>query len=178
MSDMKDQISGKIEGDLDPFKKILSKIPGFGGYIKRQERRDSDKLLRDTIYKRFRELEDRISSVQRNIESPMDAKYIDDLEAAAIKLRIFADRVRTASRGYSSLFEAVKINEEELNKIYEYDAAMLDLTDEVGRAIDNVEASLGTDGLPAAIRNLQSVSQKCIDAFERRDEVVLAGPQA
>jgi hypothetical protein len=178
MSDLKDQISGKVEGDLDPFKKILNKIPGFGGYVKRQQRRDSDKLLRDTIYKRFRELEDRISSVQRSIEEPKDAKYIDDLEAAAIKLRIFADRVRTASRGYSSLFEAVKINEAELNKIYEYDAALLDLTDEVSRAIDNVEASLGSEGLPAALRNLQSVAQKCIEAFERRDEVVLSAPQA
>jgi hypothetical protein len=174
MSDLKDQIAGKVEGDLDPFKKILSKIPGFGGYVKRQERRDSDKLLRDTIYKRFRELEDRISAVQRSIESPADAMYIDDLEAAAIKLRIFSDRIRTAARGYSSLFEAVKINEEELTKIYEYDAALLDSADEVGRAIDNVEASIGSDGMPAAIRNLQSLSQKCIDAFERRDEVILA----
>jgi hypothetical protein len=174
MSDFRDQIFGKVSGDMDPFKKILSKIPGFGGYVQRQARRDSDKLIRDTIYRRFRELEDRISAVQRSIESPMDAKYIDDLEAAAIKLRTFADRVRTATRGHSSLFEAVKINEEELAKLYEYDAAMLDMADEVGRAIDNVEASIGADGLPAAIRNLQSSAQKTIEVFDRREEVFLA----
>jgi hypothetical protein len=71
------------------------------------------------------------------------------------------------------LFEAVKINEPELLKLYEYDAALLDKTDEVGRAIDNIEASIGTDGLPAAIHNLQTVSKDCINAYERRQEVVV-----
>jgi hypothetical protein len=65
------------------------------------------------------------------------------------------------------------VNEEELLKIYEYDAAMLDLTESVGGAIDNVEASVGTDGLPAAIRNLESKAQECIDTFQRREQVVL-----
>lgn len=174
MSDLMNDIFGKVSGDMDPFKKILSKIPGFGGYVERQARRDSDALIRKTIFQRFRELENRISAVQRSLESPSDAKYLDDLEVAALKLRTFADRVNTASRGYSPLFAAVKINEEELTRLYEYDAAMLELTDEVGRAIDNVEASIGTDGLPAAIRHLQSTAQKTIEVFDRRDEVVLA----
>ena len=174
MSELSDQIFGKVTGDLDPFKKILGKIPGFKGYIDRQARRDSDKLMRDTIYARFRQLEDRVSAVQRSMESPADAKYIDDLEASAIKLRTFADRVRTASRGYSSLFEAVKINEEELAKLYTYDAAMLELGDEVDRAIDNVQASFGTDGMPAALRNLETTAQKAIDVFSARDQVILS----
>ena len=91
----------------------------------------------------------------------------------SIKLRTFADRIRTATRGYSSLFAATKINEEELQRLYEYDAAMLDLVDEVERAIGHVQASVGTDGLPASLRNLESVAQKAIETFNRRDEVVL-----
>lgn len=173
MDEFKDQVFGKVTGDMDPFKKILSKIPGFGGYVERQKRRDSDKLIRDTIFDRFRELEGRVSGLQRDFINQGAIFYVDDLEAAAIKLRTFADRVRTASRGYSGLFDAVDINEEELTKLYEYDAAMLDLTDEVSRAIDNVEASVGTDGLPAAIRNLQTKAQDCIDTFDRREMVIL-----
>ena len=52
---------------------------------------------------------------------------------------------------------------------------MLDLEDEVGNAIDNVEASMGTDGFPASIRNLASKAQDCITAFNRRDEVMSKG---
>ena len=46
---MSDQIYEKVSSDMDPFKKILDKIPGFSGYVERQKRRDSDKLLRETI---------------------------------------------------------------------------------------------------------------------------------
>jgi hypothetical protein len=68
----------------------------------------------------------------------------------------------------------VKINEEELAKLYEYDAALLDRADEVGRAIDNVEAAMGTEGLPAAMRALETAARQAVEAFDRREEVVRA----
>jgi hypothetical protein len=172
MSDIEDQYFDKVNADMDPFKKIVSKIPGFKGYIERQSRRDSDKLLRDTIYQRFRELEGKISALQRDFIRHAELKYVDDLEASAIKLRTFADRVRMAPRGYSSLFEAVKINEAELKNLYEFDATLLDKADEVERAIDNIQSSVGTDGLPASIRNLETVSTDCISMYDQREQVV------
>jgi hypothetical protein len=175
MSDIKDQVYQHVTGSMDIFKKISSKIPGFKGYAERQNRRDSDKLIRDTIYRRFRELEGRITDLQVEFVNQHEIKYTDDLEKAALRLRTFADRVRTAPRGYSSLFEAVKINEKELEKLYEYDATLLDKSEEIGQAIDNVQASVGTDGLPAAIRNLQTLSKECVNAYDRRQEVVALG---
>lgn len=175
MSDLKDSIFGNVTGDLDIFKKIASKIPGFKGYVERQARRDSDKVLRDMVAKQARELEGRVSALQREFISHGEIAYVDDLEAAAIKLRTFGDRVRTAPRGYSSLFEAVKINENELAKLYEYDSTLLTMTEEVGRAIDNVQASVGTDGLPASIRNLENSARLCVEAYDRREDVVTAG---
>jgi hypothetical protein len=175
---MSDQFLGKVTSDLDPFKKILSYIPGFKGYMERQSRRDADKLLRETVADRFEQEWGRISALQREFISSGDIAYVDDLEAAAIKLRTFADRVRRASRGYSGLFDAVKINEEELARLYEYDATMLGLADEVGRAVDNVEASVGSDGLPAALRNLKVVAQQCIDVFDRREQTIISVGQS
>ena len=172
MSDLKDQIFQKVTNSMDIFKKIAAKIPGFKGYVERQNRRDSDKLIRDTIYRRFRELEGRVSDLQVEFISQGEINSIDDLEKAALRLRTFADRVRTPPRGYSSLFEAVKINEPELAKLYEYDAMLLAKADEIGSAIDNIQASVGTDGLPAAIRNLQTLSKECVKAYDRRQEVV------
>ncbi len=173
MDDLRDKIFAKVTGDMDPFKKILKNVPGFQGYLERQTRRDSDKLIREAIFKRFRELESRVSRLQRDFITQGQIADVDDLERGALKLRTFADKVRTASRGYSGLFDAVNINEEEIARLYEYDAAMLELADEVDRAIDNVEASVGTDGLPAAIRHLETTADLCVETFERREEVVL-----
>jgi hypothetical protein len=173
MSDMQDNIFGKVSSDLDPFKTIISKVPGFSGYIERQSRRDADKLLRETIASRIEEQYQRISALQRDFISNGEIAMVDDLEAAALKLRTFADRIKRATRGYSGLFDAVKINETELNQLYQYDASMLELVDEIVRAIDNVDASVGSDGLPASIRHLTTTAQNCIDMYNRREEVFL-----
>lgn len=165
----------KVTGDQDFFKKIASKIPGFDGYIERENRRAADQILRETVADRFEEVYQRISSVQADLVSSGGLVYVDDIEKAALKVRTFIDKVRHASYGYSGFFDAVKINEDELAQMYQYDAAMLELADEVGRAVDNLEASMGTDGMPAAIRNLVSNAQQCLDVFNRRDEVVTQG---
>lgn len=177
MSDYSDPLYGKVSSEMDPFKKILSKIPGFRGYMERQNRRDADKILRDTIADRFEEQWQRVSALQRDLISQGEIALVDDLEAAAIKLRTFADRIRRATRGYSGLFDAVKINESELAQLYSYDAKMLGLVEEVSRAVDNVEVSIGSDGLPAAIRHLTNLARQANETFDRREEVFLAAPQ-
>jgi hypothetical protein len=85
MSDLKDQIYQNITNSMDIFKQIGSKIPGFKGYVERQNRRDSDKLIRDTIYRRFRELEGRVSSLQVDFINKGEIQYTDDLEKAALR---------------------------------------------------------------------------------------------
>jgi hypothetical protein len=132
----------------------------------------SDKLLRETIANEYEAHYQRISGLQRDLISQGGLAYIDDLENAAIKLRQFIDRVRTASYGYAGLFDAIKIKEEELATIYQYDSALLEKGTTVSAAIDNVESSIGTDGLPASIRHLISVSQECIEIFDKRSNAL------
>ena len=133
----------KVTSQQDSLKKLASNIPGFGGYIERQNRRDADKLLRDTVARRFEEQWKRASQLQTDMVSNGMIAYVDDLEKAALQLRTFMDKITTAPRGYAGFFDAVKINEQELQAIYQFDAAFFDLADQVGRALDNVEASMG-----------------------------------
>lgn len=171
MSDLFDRVTD----DRDVFKKLLAKLPGFKGYFERQDRRASDKILREAIANRFEELWQRVSELQRDLISQGQIEFIDDLEGAAIKLRQFIDRVRTAAYGYAGFFDPVKVREDELAQVYQYDLAMLESADVVDRAIGNVEASIGTDGLPAAIRNLRNASAEAVETFNRRSEVLIGG---
>lgn len=168
-------ILNRIREEQDVFTKLLSKVPGFSGYLDREDRRSADRLLRETIAARYEELWRRISSLQRDLISQGGIAYVDDLEGAAIKLRQFVDRVKTASYGYAGFFDAIKIRSEELEQLYQYDLWLMSLVDELGRAIDNVEASIGTDGLPAAIRHLTRLAQESVEAYQKRSEVILSG---
>ena len=163
----------KVSSQVDPFKKLISFIPGFGGYVERQNRRDADKLLRETVARRFEEHWSRASNLQTELVNNGMIKYVDDMEKAVISMRTFIDKISTAARGYSGMFDAVKINEKELEAIYQFDAAFFDLSDQIKSGLDNLEASLGDEAaLPAAIRNLTSLARLAVETFERRSEVV------
>jgi len=169
MSDLFERVSG----DQDIFKKLASYIPGFNGYVERQNRRAADKLLRETVADRFEEQWKRASNIQADMVSQGLIAFVDDVEKAAIQLRTFVDKIRTASYGYSGFFDAVKVNEEELTQLYTFDAAFFDLAEQVGRALDTVEASLGDEaGLPAAVRNVVTLARQATDTFNRRYEAI------
>ncbi len=164
---------GKITEGKDLLGKIRNFLAGFVGYVERENRREADKVLRETIARRYEEQWDRIAEVQRQLVSEGLLEFVDDLEAAAVKLRTFVDRVKWASYGYAGFFDAVRVNAEELEKIYQFDLALLENAGKISAAVDNVAASMGSDGLPAAIRHLTSLSQEAIDTFNRRSEVIL-----
>lgn len=173
MTDIFDQVVSQ----QDIFKKILSKIPGFKGYFERTDRRSADKLLRDLIANRFTEQWNRLSEIQKELLKAGDIDVLDDIESASIKLRTFVDRVKTASYGYAGFFDAIKIEEGQLTKLYQIDLSLLDLTDAVSSSIDNLEASMNTDGFPAAVRNVVQKAQDCIDAFNKRTEFLKMGQE-
>ncbi len=165
---------GKITEGKDLVGKIRNFIAGFVGYVDRENRREADKLLRTTVAMRYDEQWARVAEIQRQLVGEGKLEWVDDLEAAAIKLRTFVDRVKGAAYGYAGFFDTVRINEKELDKLYGYDTALLEGVGKVSGAIDNVSASIGTDGLPAAIRNLVSLAQEAIDTYNRREEAMLA----
>lgn len=163
----------KITDDQDIFKKLASKIPGFNGYIERQNRRAADKLLRETVADKYEDLWKRVSSLQTDLISQGGLEFVDDMEKAAIQLRTFIDKIRTATYGYSGFFDAVKINEEEIAKLYAFDNAFFEQADTISNAIDNVENTLGDEkGLPAAIRNMVTVSKEAVRTYNHRYEVL------
>ena len=163
----------KVTADQDPFRKLAGKIPGFSGYIERENRRSADKLLRESVADKFAEVYKKIGYLQKDLAKD-NLEYVDDLEGAATKVQTFIDKVRTATYGMSSFFDAVKVNQDALAKIYEFDLALVDKADEVSHAVDNVEASVGTDGMPAAVRNLVSLTRDLVATFEKRSEVITA----
>ena len=168
----------KVSGQMDVFKKLASHIPGFSGYVERQNRRAADKLLRQSVADRFQELWKRTSNIQTDMVNEGMIELMEDMEQAAIQLRTFADKIRTATYGYSGFFDAVKINETELTQLYQFDLAFFEVAEQIGRALDNVEASMGEEeGLKTAIRNLTSLTREAVNTFNRRYEMINGGGQ-
>lgn len=168
-----DDLLNRVNEEMDPLTKLVSKIPGFSGYIDRENRRKADKILREFIANKYEAQYRRVSSLQQDFISSLEFDHLDDVERAAIKIRQFIDRIRTAAYGYSGFFDAVKVNEAELDTVYRHDLALMDMSDQLERAVDNVETSMATEGLPAAIRNLIGIAQSVLDEYNLRAELLM-----
>jgi len=169
MSDIYD----RIKGDQNIFNQLLSRIPGFSGYVERAQRRVADKTLRETLANDFENLWQRLSSIQRALLGDGELELAGDMEAASLKLRQFIDRLRTAAYGYTGFFDAIRIKPEDLERVYAYDLAFFNLRDDIARALDHIEEAFGSEGIGATIRNLTAVAQQCLDVFDKRTQVIL-----
>lgn len=164
----------KVTEGKDLLGKVQNFVSGFVGYYDRERRRDADKLLRDTVADRYEEHWDRVSAIQARMIGAKMLEIVDDVEVAAIKLRTFVDRVRGAPRGYAGFFDAVRINQDELESLYQYDLGLLDFSDQVAEAVDGLEAAItDPDNMPAAIKNLVDVADQASRAYDRRSEAIL-----
>ncbi len=161
-----------VTGGQDIFKKLLSYVPGFKGYIERTNRRAADKLLRDQVALKYTELAGRGASLMKDIADAGQIDFLDDVDSINVKLRTFADRIKNASYGYSGFFDAVKVNEEELAKLYAFDAAFFALGEQISAGFDNIAAAVGSDGLKAAIRAVNELALQAGQTYDRRYETI------
>lgn len=167
-----ENLSELVSSGKSGLQKLWEKIPGIKGYEKLEDRRDTDKIVRETIAQRFTEQSDRISAIQKELAKGMGIIYLGDLESAGMKIRQFADRIRTAAYGYAGLSDAVKVDDVALQQIYDYDLYLFSLADSVKESIDAVEDSVAAnDGIDLSIRDLNKVAQECLTALNRRAEV-------
>ena len=167
-----ENLSELVSSQKSGLQKLWEKIPGIKGYEKLEDRRDTDKIVRETIADRFTEQWDRISVVEKELAKGAGILYLSDLESAAMKVRQFADRIRTAAYGYAGLTDAVKVDDVALQQIYDYDLYLFDLVDSVKGAVDKLEDAVAVnDGISGAISDLNKVAQECLTALNRRADV-------
>jgi hypothetical protein len=161
-----------VKGGQDIFKKLLSYIPGFSGYIERTNRRAADKLLREQVALKYTELAARASGLQKDAADAGQLDMLDEIDSVGLKLRTFSDRIKNASYGYSGFFDTVKINEKELETIYAFDTAFFELADQISNGLDNVAAAIGGDGLKAALRAVDDLARQAGETFDKRYQAI------
>ena len=160
---------GQIEEGRGKLKKLLLKIPGFKGYIEMEDRRTADKMVREAVADRFQEQLDRLTGVMSEFVDRGDLEYMDKLEGVSVKIRTFIDKIRHAVYGYSGFFDAIKIDQDKLDKLYGYDQALLDGIDGISETLDNLASAVESDKIKALIASL---TQQAADMVTKADQRV------
>lgn len=163
---------GQIESGRGKLKELLAKVPGFKGYIEMEDRRTADKLLREEVADRYQELVDKLSGIQTDYVDRGDLAYLDDLETISIRIRTFIDKIRHAVYGYSGFFSAIKIDEEKLDRLYDYDQALLNGVDNLAGVMDSLASAVEEDQIKPLIADLKNQAQEIVKMANQRMEEI------
>jgi hypothetical protein len=164
----------KVTEALGGLEQLVAKVPGYKGYKEKEMRREADKLLREHLARQFEEQRRRIPDLQKQLISSGQIGFLDDLESGGMKLQFLIDRLKTASYGYAGFFDAVKVKEEQLDALYEFDNTLMDEVPRVTAGIDSVsEAIAAKEGAAEAIADLMNTIQGVNDTFSKRQDVIL-----
>lgn len=117
---------------------ILRKIPGFKGYLEKEYRRDSDALQREWMTDRLQQSKRAIDDYTRELAESAQLDALPQFDRLRGRVDKLIGRIRGASRGYSGLFDLVKIDEGVLDRIYAFDAQLLEQTDQFAAAVEKL----------------------------------------
>lgn len=164
-----------ITGDSTGLGNLLMKIPGLKGYMERGRRREADQLLRNTIAARLNEVRLDFSTVHQTLAGDivMAVDYAEDLGRADTQLMALTTKIKDAPQGYAGFFDAVKVKEEDLARIYHFDEMMLNYTDQISADTAALKKAVDSDGdIRAAIRDLNNDLREANQVFNSRQEVL------
>lgn len=163
----------RVVGAREALERLTGVIPGYKGYKEKELRREADKLLRMHLARRFEEQRGRLTGVQSRLVEAGELKAVVALERAMIRLQLLIDRLKTAAYGHAGLFDAVKVKQEELDALYDYDYVLAAGVDRLSEKIDSLAAATAAEVIAAAGEDLVSVLEEINTTFSKRMDVML-----
>jgi hypothetical protein len=153
--------------------RLSDKIPGYSGYVDRERRRDIDKLHREHLADTLRRLKGPLTDLMRELSSSGRLFEVGPVDSAIKKLDHLENRVRFASYGYSGFFDAVKIEQAQLDSIYRFDLALVEHVDRLEAKAGELKAKSGTaEGLKVAGAELAAAVDEVNHAFDERARAI------
>jgi hypothetical protein len=165
-------ILDKARAGQNALERLASAVPGFKGYRERELRRDADRQQREHLADRLevnKKTLNQIADQATRGGGSLDA--INDVETARKRLDRVAARLRYAERGYSGFFDAVKVDEAVLARVYEFDLSLLDGVEAVRAATEAARAA-GPDGVRPALQAVAEAVARLDERLTERDAIL------
>lgn len=177
MSEKKD-LYGKAKGEMRLSEKIWAEIPGFRGYKEKELRRESDRLIRDSIYQRLSKARSDLKTVFQTLSEQKLQEVLVRMDRLIMGFDRVMEKVNHASYGYAGFFNVVKIDEEKLDKMLTFDNGLVDNTNtiiEEAKAFKKEVADGKFEDVMEQIKKLDESLDSLEDVFDTRKEAILEG---
>jgi hypothetical protein len=163
----------RIKGEQGRLESFLSKVPGYKGYKDKEMRREADSLVRGALVRDFTDQLNRLTPIQNTLIDNGAIDLVGSLGAVKTALQTLIDRIRNAPQGYAGFFDAVRVKEDELDKLEQFDQQLVGEVTKVSASIDVLDKAVQANAdVKPAIASTSSTIQEVTTLFNKRTSVI------
>ena len=174
MDDIKSKLDF-IKSKESFFERIKRIIPGYDGYANRDNARELDTQLRGQLALKLEQNRSKIRETVSNYSKNGRLFQASDMDKIEKKNDTAIAKFRSAARGYSGAFDVVKIMDDKLSKIYDFDTSLITGVEEIGVMFDNLlSISEANQDTREAESKVYAALSNLINKFDEREAVLRA----
>jgi len=114
-------IRQQVDDNRGIAKKLELLIPGLRGYRNKEDIRVSDELLRNQVADRLDHVKDNLQQLRKQVAVSNDLTNLTSIGSLMAQVQTLSGEVRHAAQGYAGWVAPIRIDENKLNKLYDYD---------------------------------------------------------
>lgn len=161
----------EAKGHRNVLERLGDKIPGFRGFQDRELRRDVDRMQREHLASELGQLKAEVRDRTRAYTDAGKIGALGGFDRLERQLDGLSQAVRFADYGASGLFDAVKIGDAQLQRLYEFDLTVLDDLAQLRSLIAAIPAPGSADPAGALDQAIQR-ARALDDKWKQRELVI------
>ncbi len=166
-----ENLKNKVAANRDLIDRITAKLPGFSGYVEKSEMYSADSVIREFMVDRIKRFKSDVSTLSSDFFRDGKTNLLPDVDSLSLNLEKVMNMVRYADYGSSGSLSKVKVTEEDMNRLLEYDWRLISRLDETEKLIEDLTKGEGETG--AKLKELREDLRDFERAFEDRKNVLL-----
>ncbi len=172
MSNLGSQLDA-VKSKENFLEKITRFIPGYNGYVNRDNSRELDTILRNSLAIRLDANQVKLKNTVLNLTQRGKLFESDSIDKLDKKLQLCVAKFKSAARGYSGAFDVVKVKEEKLNQLYEFDANLFDDVEAISVACTEMETNSRSNiEIKTTVDKASGLMDELVKLFDERENIL------
>jgi len=166
----------KAKGEMRLSERILAELPGFRGYKEKELRRESDKLVRNNLYQRLTKARKDLKEIFQKLSDNRLQEVLTNMDRFVMRFDRVSEKINHASYGYAGFFNVLKIEEEKLDKMIEFDNGLMDDVDKIAEETNAFKKEVMKQNFEKVSDHIQGLSdllEELEETFDDREEIIL-----
>lgn len=174
MSDLQTQLN-TVKANESWLEKIKRYIPGYDGYVNKDNARELDTIVRNQLAGNLEGNKTRIKNTVSSLAKNGRLFETGDIDKIDKKNENCIAQFKSAARGYSGVFDVVKIKEDKLNRLYEFDNALLADVENINAQFSSMESNAAANlDVTPDIAKVSGTLDELLRKFQERENILRA----